>query len=290
MPASKKTAKTSTRRPARTPRPEANGLRVRSALSLEAAGSPLASARWMELLAAIGRTHSISAAAEAVGLSYKAAWDAVAAMNNLSDQPLVLRSKGGKGGGGTALTARGQRLVDTFAAVAQENARFVALLNARIDRLDQDLRVLGRFSMLTSARNHFSGKVRRIVRGAVNDEVELALRGGERLVAVVTHESAEALGLQRGVEAVALVKASWVIVAVEGDGPALKLSTRNQLRGIVQRLTPGAVNTEVVIALKGGQSVTAIITNTSARDLGLQEGRPAMALFKASSVILGVGA
>jgi len=53
---------------------------------------------------------------------------------------------------------------------------------------------------------------------------------------------------------------------------------------------PGAVNAEVVIDLGGGNSVAAIITNTSAQALQLAEGVEAAAIFKASSVILAVGA
>jgi molybdate transport system regulatory protein len=58
----------------------------------------------------------------------------------------------------------------------------------------------------------------------------------------------------------------------------------------VSRLTPGAVNTEVVLDLAGGGSIAAIITNESARSLDLAEGRTATAMFKASSVIVGVPA
>jgi len=141
--------------------------------------------------------------------------------------------------------------------------------------------------MLTSARNHFSGKVVRVKAGAVNDEVELELSGGERLVAIVTHESTETLGLKKGVEALALIKASWVIVGLD-EGPAMKLSARNCLRGTITKLAKGAVNSEVVIGLKGGNSVVATITNASVDELGLSEGKPASAIFKASSVILGV--
>lgn len=263
-------------------------LRVASTLTLESAGTALAGKRWMALLAGIEQTRSISAAARQVGLSYKAAWDAVEAMNNLSDGALVVRSKGGSGGGGTTLTARGRQLVKTYAAVESENQRFLATLNQRLGKATQDLQFIGRLSMLTSARNHFSGKVVRIRRGAVNDEVELVLAGGEKLVSVVTHESVETLGLKKGADVVALIKASWVLVGVDSRGVDLKLSARNQLKGTVQRLTPGAVNSEVVIALKGGNSVAAIITNASAEELKLKVGKPASAIFKASSVILGV--
>ncbi len=73
--------------------------------------------------------------------------------------------------------------------------------------------------MLTSARNHFAGKVSRIKTGSVNDEIQIKLTGGERLVSIITHESVENLGLKVGRAVVALVKASSVIVAID-DGRA----------------------------------------------------------------------
>ncbi|MGQ0700175.1 MAG: TOBE domain-containing protein [Panacagrimonas sp.] len=259
---------------------------VGSALSLDAGGGTAFRKRWMDLLASLQTEPSITAAAKSIGLSYKAAWDAIATMNNLAGRAVVERSVGGKGGGGAWLTPHGLRLVETFRAVEAENERFVQRVNRRM-RDQADLNALGRMTMMTSARNHFAGKVTRIARGAVNDEVELKLPGGEKIVAIITHESTETLGLKKGAEAIALIKASWIIVAVEG-GAALKLSARNRLGGVVRSLTQGAVNTEVVIELKGGQSVAAIVTQASAKSLGLAVGKPASAIFKASSVILGV--
>jgi len=57
--------------------------------------------RWdhLELLERIDATGSITAAASAMGMSYKAAWEAVEAINNLSEQPLVERKTGGSKGG-----------------------------------------------------------------------------------------------------------------------------------------------------------------------------------------------
>lgn len=266
-----------------------SALKIRSALTVETRHGPFAGKRWMQLLSAIKNSPSITAAAKQVGLSYKAAWDAIEAMNNLSDRPLVERSVGGRGGGGTRLTARGEQLVATFREVEIENARFLERLNQRIANADPDLRLIGKLTMLTSARNHFAGTVVGITAGAVNDEVELKLSGGDRIVAVITHRSVQQLGLRKGAEAVALIKASSVIVAVAAE-PPLKLSARNQLPGTIARIAPGAVNTEVVIALAGGNSVAAIITNASAKAMRLSEGAAAVAVFKASSVILAVGA
>ena len=141
-------------------------------------------------------------------------------------------------------------------------------------------------NMKTSARNQLSGKVSVVASGAVNDEIELTLTAGQKIVAVVTRQSATSLGLVPGAEAFALVKASSVLVATDLGGA--RLSARNQLRGTVTRLQPGAVNAEVLIDVGGGQMVAAIVTQESARSLGLAPGTSVLALFKASSVILGV--
>lgn len=140
--------------------------------------------------------------------------------------------------------------------------------------------------MLTSARNQLDGKVTALQRGAVNDEVELTLASGQKIVAVLTHSSTESLGLKVGSEAFALIKASWIILMTDAAG--VRLSARNQLTGSVEKIVPGAVNAEIVLKLEDGHLVTAIVTNESIHTLGLTVGQRANAVFKASSVIVGV--
>ncbi|MGF6721364.1 molybdate transport system regulatory protein [Paraburkholderia sp. GAS41] len=248
----------------------------------------LGGASRIALLAAIGETGSITGAAKAVGMSYKAAWDAIDTMNNLAGEPLVARAAGGKGGGGTTLTPRAVRLIDTFHAIEHEHRRFLERAGAAIDGFANDWALIGRMGMKTSARNQLYGTVASIRRGAVNDEVSLTLPGGQTIVSVLTHESTETLGLAQGVAAWALIKASWVMLVVEEGGAPLKLSARNQLRGTVHSVKRGAVNAEVSMTLDGGIVITAVVTNESADTLGLAEGKAAIAVFKASSVILGV--
>jgi molybdate transport system regulatory protein len=139
--------------------------------------------------------------------------------------------------------------------------------------------------MKTSARNQLAGKVTKVTRGAVNDEIELTLPGGQKIVAVVTHESAESLGLQDGSDAFALIKASWVMLMEDTNA---KLSARNQLRGTVDSVTRGAVNAEVTLTVGDSTKIVAIITNESVDTLGLAQGQKAVAVIKASSVIIGV--
>lgn len=244
--------------------------------------------RWdhLELLERIDREGSISAAAAAMGMSYKAAWQAVESLGNRVDQPLVERQAGGPHGGGTTLTAYGRRMVATLRRLDQERTRMLAHLASATDTGDgfEDwYRLLRRFDMRTSARNQFAGRVARVASGAVNAEVVLDLGAGQELVAVVTHESVVHLGLEPGCEAFALVKASWVILATD-DG--MRTSARNRLCGTVAQCRRGAVNSEVVLELPGGRTIVAIVTNDSVAHLGLAVGARACALVKASHVIL----
>ena len=255
-------------------------------LSLD--GQNLAGARRVALLAEVARAGSITQAAKAAGFSYKGAWNAIDDMSNQAGEPLLERSAGGKGGGSTRLTPRGEQLVLNFELIRQEHARFIERLNRQAQGLARDYALMESIAMKTSARNHFAGRVRAVRAGAVNDEIELEVIGGLVIVATVTRESCNELGLAVGAKAVALVKASSIMLMTDtGD---VRLSARNQLAGSVSRISPGAVNTEVVLALLGGGSVAAVITNESAKSLGLAEGSAATAVFKASSVILGVAA
>lgn len=141
--------------------------------------------------------------------------------------------------------------------------------------------------MKTSARNRFTGTVTTVRSGAVNDEIDIALPGGIAMSAVVTHESTVALGLEPGVEAIALVKAPWVVLVTEADG--MRFSARNQFAGTVRSVERGAVNASVELAV-GDLTLAAVVTNDSVDDLGLVEGVAATALFKASHVILATRA
>ncbi len=239
----------------------------------------------VELLASIAEHGSITQGAKAIGMSYKAAWDAIDAMNNLAGEPLLERSAGGKGGGGTRLTQRGAQLVANFRRIEYEHNVFMKHLSRQSQGLADDYLLLQSMKMKTSARNQFSGIVASIKPGAVNDEIILRIVGGQEIVAIITHESAENLCLQEGTEAFALVKASSIILATGETG---KLSARNQLRGTVCRVQPGAVNSEVTLALPGGGTIAATVTRDSELSMELEAGIEATALFKASSVIIGV--
>ena len=239
----------------------------------------------IELLEKIAELGSIASAAKALGLSYKAAWEAVEGMNNLAATPLVARVSGGKSGGGTVLTPFGLQALSAFQRLEGEYQRFLEALQGN-DDFEQFFRLMRRFDMKTSARNEFLGRVKVVKKGAVNAEVVLDIGNGLALVAIITNESVDNLGLAPGVEAYALIKAPWVIVTA-ADSP-IKTSARNTLCGVVTRCQTGAVNGEVIIELESGKSIAAIITNESIESLQLKKGVRACALIKASHIILAV--
>jgi len=140
--------------------------------------------------------------------------------------------------------------------------------------------------MKISARNVLAGEVEKVLKGAVNSEIDLKLHGGEKVVATITNVSADALGLTAGTAAFAIIKASEVIV---GKGVQTgQFSARNVLGGVVSKLEDGVVSSEVTIQLPGGSEVVASITKSSAHSLDLKIGDSVSAIIKASNVIVGV--
>lgn len=140
--------------------------------------------------------------------------------------------------------------------------------------------------MAISARNVFRGKVTALHEGPINAEVEVTTSNGDKIVAMVTDASIKSLGIAAGKEAVAIIKAPWVVLMT---GKAeFRFSARNQLQGKVAKLSRGPVNSQVSLVLSGGSTLAAMVTNDAADDLGLKVGTEATAMFKASQVLLGV--
>jgi molybdate transport system regulatory protein len=135
-----------------------------------------------------------------------------------------------------------------------------------------------------SARNTLAGTVTKVTKGAVNAEVDLALKGGGDVVAVITNSSVDSLGLKEGKAAYAIIKASSVMIGKD----SVKLSARNVLGGTIAVVQDGAVDSEVTLKLNGGSNLVAIITKESVKSLGLKVGESATAIVKASSVLVGV--
>ena len=259
--------------------------KIDSFLTLRAEGRSAIGRERIELLEAIGSCGSITKAAQVMGISYKSAWDAVDAMNNLMPRPVLTTHAGGKRGGGAVITEDGHALMTAFHLLEERLARAAELLTDGDEPVDPAA-LLWSLGMKTSARNAYRCHVVDVHVGSVNAEIILRLNETLTLAAIVTEESVADLGIKPGAQVSALIKASFILLAT-GDQPPL-VSTRNRLPGIVQRREDGSVNTEITLDIGGGKSLVAIITTESANQMDLLPGSKVWALFKASHVILAI--
>lgn len=215
-------------------------------LSLAAALDHGPADKRISILRQIGAGGSISEAARTVGVSYKAAWQALDTLTNLAGVPLVERLVGGAGGGGTLLTPAGQALLD--AAQAMDAARAEVLA-----RLSGQAPVAARLALRTSMRNQWPCVVEALQAHGPLVRVRLGVQGAEAwalpLVSCITRESAELLGLAPGLPVLALAKATAVQVRPASADQAVG---ENCWPARVTRVSRGDAGDEVAAQLDAG--------------------------------------
>ncbi|KSB87636.1 molybdenum-dependent transcriptional regulator [Caulobacter vibrioides] len=235
----------------------------------------------MALIEAVAELGSISAAAKRLDLSYKGAWDAVQALNNLFDAPLIAAGAGGRAGGGAQVTPRGHAVVRAFRDMEREVGAALARLEAGLaSEVGDDL--FWSLGLRTSARNALRGAVSALSPSGVTVEVRLALGDGLSIVSIIPRRSAEELGLAVGRPAVALIKSSFVRLAADAPPGGAD----NVLAGRVLDREDGEAASEVVIALAEGKTLVATVPGAQAGDL--EPGASVRALISPSDVILAV--
>ncbi|MBR5228558.1 MAG: TOBE domain-containing protein [Firmicutes bacterium] len=136
--------------------------------------------------------------------------------------------------------------------------------------------------MKLSARNQFAGKVSKVTEGAVNGIVSIEVNGTP-VSATISMEAISELGLAEGVEAVAVMKATEVMIATADS----KISARNKFAGKIAEINKGAVNAVVKVDSVIG-TVSATISLNAVEELGLVEGGDVIAVVKATSVMVGL--
>jgi len=137
--------------------------------------------------------------------------------------------------------------------------------------------------MRISARNQLRGTVTKINEGAVNGIVTIDVNGCA-VSATISMDSIKGLGLEVGKEAIAVIKATEVMIGL-GE---MKLSARNKFAGTIKEIKTGAVNAIVTIEACGGNLLSATISMSAVEELGLEAGKEAVAVIKATSVMVAV--
>ncbi|MCL1861335.1 MAG: TOBE domain-containing protein [Proteobacteria bacterium] len=198
----------------------------------------------VDLLEKVNASNSIAEAARQLGMSYKTAWDMINAMNNLADQPLVVRVKGGRQGGGTVLTDYGQQVIANYRAMEQEYETMLAALERRYPHFGQLQALDRRLQLYTSARNQLAATIYELHSHGQRIIANLDLGNETLLQAQLTRASVETLDLYPGRQVIALIKA-----------PMMSLSTSpvadmQSLRGTVCHIeTDDEDHAEITLAL-----------------------------------------
>lgn len=220
---------------------------ARPRLQLSGALGHAATDKRLEILRQVGASGSISQAARAAGVSYKAAWQALDMLANLAGVPLVEKLVGGAGGGGTRLTEAGRQLLEAGEALARSRAQV-------LQQLGQPVPSLAALGLRTSMRNQLPAHVAAVQVHGPLVRVEMMLPGGALIASRITAESAQLLGLEPGVPVLALSKATAVRVERAGRSGASEAPAAaglNRLRGQVTRVARGDAGDEIAARLPG---------------------------------------
>ncbi|HLR12101.1 MAG TPA: TOBE domain-containing protein [Burkholderiaceae bacterium] len=246
------------------------------------------SQRRMALLQAIDETGSISAGARKIGLSYKAAWDAVDTMNTLAAEVLVERTTGGQRGGGARLTQSAKHIVALYHTLSEAHNNFLQQLAVLAGPEQPDLDVIQNLMVVAPARNKLAGNICHLERYDRTHDVTIRLEGGDDLVASISPQRSKKLQLHAGKRVIVFIDMAAILIGLLDGGTVL--SARNRLPGRVQDILKTDAGAEVVIKLSNGAPLVSQITPMSLQHLGLHVDAPVQAIFKASSVIVGLPA
>jgi len=245
----------------------------------EALGSAVADKR-IEVLRAVQQVGSISEAARVSGVSYKAAWQAVETLSNLAGVSLIQKAVGGSGGGGARLTNEGLALLQAADLLTAARQRALEKISRREQPRGLSLTGVTGLGLKTSMRNHLPCTVIGIKRAQGLARIFLELSGGRALVARITSESLQLLGLKTGMRVLALCKATAVAVA-----PKIVVAGHvNLFEGKVIRGAGVKEAGEVSVQIGPGLHLIGF----SEADSGLKRNQPAMAAVEESAVVIGL--
>lgn len=139
-------------------------------------------------------------------------------------------------------------------------------------------------SRKTSARNTFFGKIQNICKGDIQARIDLMTIEGFPITTIITNDSVERLGLRQGGLLTAEVKAPWVYLQSSDTEPVC--SADNRIKGVLEKITRGKINTECIVRVSDTTELCAIISTRSCRKLGLKAGNEIWAFFNCFSVVL----
>lgn len=253
-------------------------LNVRTAIGFGLEQHELADERDLQLLGHVQRLGSITAAARAAGVTYKTAWDRLRNLQTRLGQAVIIAAKGGRGGGRTQLSDKGQALLHYYEQLRRQQDHAVesdVALDAVADLAARPLPL-----RKTSARNHLQGAVTAIARGGIRDVIRVQLHESLQLSVNITHASTLALGLKKGVAVYLLIKAPAIRLAQQQGAQT------NVFCGQVRRSRRIRDQQELEVEIAPGVHLVTLVGQNQAQPL--RKGDKIMVHIDPDTVILGV--
>lgn len=238
----------------------------------------------IELLKMVEKTGSMNAAAKEMKMSYKAAWERVNGMNALADEPLITRTTGGKGGGGTTLTPYAHQLILTYERLSEVHRKFIerfAEAGGDADRLEN---IINRTFLTTSARNQLPSKVKSITQDELSTNLELSLIGSVSLISSITAKSAKDMSLHVDSDTYAIIKSSDIDI-VTTPPPACK--TLNIIEGKIVSLETSQHSQEITFEVNETLTLVAAQCKDEHQER-LKIGDIAYAIINTKNIIIGL--
>lgn len=211
------------------------------------------------MLQEIAKCGSINQAAKNVKVSYKSAWDHLQAMNELSPKPLMERNIGGKNGGGTQLTPYAYRLLQLYDLLSQTQQKAFEILQDESISLTSQLNATAHFSLQSSARNQFFGKIKTLTPQNAQMIVGIDIPGLSQLIyASITEASALRLQCALNKDIMLMFKAPWLELYPEL--PQNRPRT-NYFKGQISTMRAQAHSQEISVQLAEHIHFCALVNN-----------------------------
>jgi molybdate transport system regulatory protein len=236
----------------------------------------------IELLKRIDTTGSMNAAAKEMKMSYKAAWERVNSMNELADKPLIERQTGGKGGGGTKLTAYARELIETYERLNELHRQFIERFSQAADSPEHLAKILNRLFLSTSARNQLLCKITHISYDNIHSKISMKLNDSQQLTSTITTKSMSNLNLNIGDDVYAIIKSSDVKISREKPKES---ENRNLIEVVVKNLESNETHTELSMQVDKKKEIVALVSHEEAQKIKI--GDTIYALIDYNKIIIG---
>jgi len=234
----------------------------------------------IELLKKIDELGSLSKAAKAMKMGYKAAWDSLNEMKQLSDEELIVSKSGGKSGGGSELTQKAHNYIKTYELLFKTQQEFLKSIESHTDDVEELKLFLHRNSLRTSARNQLFGTVSRIENRKINSIITIFLDNGIEINVSITNESIKELGITINTKVYALIKASWLNITTQKE--------INSISGTIVKIKKEQDIVEVILHINDKLTLVAVMDLEKFESLHVKKDQLAYASFRPSDTIIGV--